>query len=212
MSSPLAIANLAVKLVFLGFLVYPILRPDLPQFEGKAMAARAGFYWLAVAIVPAIWWLRGRPRPYPHAIDMLVVAPFLIDTAGNAFDAYAWKPFDDIAHFLNWALLVTAFALALARLPQLGRWTIWGLAVGFGASTHILWELAEWVVMKVGGAGGLQLTYEDTIGDLFLSFSGSVAGSTVAALLLVPLVWRRAAADRYGEARRPAAVDNGGNQ
>jgi hypothetical protein len=38
--------------------------------------------------VPAIWAARGRRHPYPFAVDMLFVLPFLIDTIGNALDLY----------------------------------------------------------------------------------------------------------------------------
>jgi hypothetical protein len=113
-------------------------------------------------------------------IDILVVLPFVIDTGGNVFDLYSIWWFDDVAHFLNWWILVSAFALALRR-TSLGRLPSWSIAVGFGAATKILWELGEYTVMKLGSSG-LQLTYEDTIGDLALGGAGTLLGATIVAV------------------------------
>jgi len=41
----------------------------------------------------------------------------------------------------------------------------------------------EWVVQEMGTTG-LQLTYDDTVGDLVLSASGGVLGATVTAAAL----------------------------
>ena len=46
-------------------------------------------------------------------------------------------------HFLTWVPWVVAFGLLLVTYaPPLPRWAVFGLVVGFGAVTHILWELA----------------------------------------------------------------------
>ena len=173
--------NVAAKVGLVALLAYGTFS-GAEQFEGKGMGARLATYPISTLIVPVAWWLRGRRPPYPHLVDLLIVAPFLIDTAGNTVDAYSWKPFDDIAHFLNWALLVTGFGAFLSSL-RLGRLNTFAVAVAFGASTHIVWELLEWVVMQLGESG-LQLTYEDTIGDLALSFAGTIVGAVVAARML----------------------------
>jgi hypothetical protein len=174
--------NVAVKALLVGMLVFSVAS-GLERFEGKAMLARALTYPIATLIVPVVWRLRGSPRPYPHVVDMLIVLPFAIDTGGNVLDLYSLWWFDDVAHFLNWLVLVSAFTLALRR-TQLGLLPSWGLAVGFGAATEILWELGEYAVMKLGSSG-LQLTYEDTIGDLALGGCGTLLGAT-----LVSAAWR----------------------
>ena len=54
---------------------------------------------------------------------MLLVAPFLVDVAGNALDLYdsiVW--WDDLNHFVNWALLCGALGAAL--LVVLGLLTL----------------------------------------------------------------------------------------
>jgi hypothetical protein len=176
-------ANIAIKALLIAMLLFSTFS-DLERFNGKAMGARALTYPIAALIVPAVWWLRGRPRPYPHVIDALIVLPFAIDTGGNVLDLYSLWWFDNVAHFLNWTILVSAFTLALRR-TGLGAFPVWGLAVGFGAATEILWELGEYAVMKLGSSG-LQLTYEDTIGDLALGGCGTLLGAT-----LVSVAWRR---------------------
>jgi hypothetical protein len=89
-------------------LLLAVLRPDLPQFEGKAMTGRALTYPIAAFVVPLAWWLYGRKRSdrYPYPLDILLTLPFLIDVAGNALDLYDsidW--WDDANHFVNWGCL-----------------------------------------------------------------------------------------------------------
>ena len=185
-SGPLLVLNVAAKLLLAGLLIFSLVASDLPQFAGKAMTARALTYPWSALLVPAVWWLRGRPSPYPHLVDALIVLPFLIDVAGNAANLYnTTRYFDDIAHFVNWALLVTAFGAIVASLP-LGRLNAAALTLGFGTTANVLWEIAEYIVMRLGSSG-LQLTYEDTIGDLALSFCGTLVG----VLLTAALLWGR---------------------
>jgi hypothetical protein len=164
--------------------------PDLPQFEGKGMAFRAPFYLLPMAVVPVVWRLRGRPAPYPHLVDALVVSPFLVDTLGNALNFYeTFSATDDVLHFLNWVLLVGGITLALLR-TYLTPLAIWTMASGIGGLAIIWWEAAEWLVQELGTAG-LGLTYEDTIGDLLLSSTGGAVGSALALWLCRDLDRRR---------------------
>ena len=80
----------------------------------------------------------------------------------NLYDTF--EQFDDILHFANWTFLVAALVLFVA--PQgLARWNLVLLGSGFGAIAIIAWEAVEWVVQEMGTTG-LQLTYDDTVGDL----------------------------------------------
>jgi len=176
-----------VKAALVGLLLFAVARPDLPQFHGKAMVARALTYPLAAVIVPVVWWFRrGRTRgSYPYALDALLALPFLIDVAGNAanlYDRIDW--WDDANHFVNWAILVAAFGQLLVRLP-VGRLNAFGLAVGFGGVTAVLWEFAEYFTF-IRNSPELRTAYTDTLGDLALGLSGSV----LAAGLTVTLLWR----------------------
>jgi hypothetical protein len=191
--------DVAVKAALIGLLVVAVALPDLPQFEGKAMAGRALTYPISTVIVPLGWWFFARPRgsPYPYALDILLVLPFLIDVAGNAADLYDsidW--WDDANHFVNWGLLVAAFGQLLLRL-RVGRLEAAALAVGFGAVTAILWEFGEyWTFIR--NSPELDTAYTDTLGDLALG----LGGSAVAALLTVTVLWR----DATTSSARPAAT------
>jgi len=161
-----------------ALVVLALAAPDLPQFEGKGMGARALTYPISAVLVPLLWWTRGRRPPYPHLVDALVVLPFAIDLAGNALGLFdTVNHFDEVTHLLNWTLLVAAFGLAVSRLP-ITRLNAWALAVGFGATTHLAWELIEYGVMSLGFYG-LDLTYSDTIGDIAVAFLGTLVGALV---------------------------------
>jgi hypothetical protein len=115
------------------------------------------------------------------------VLPFLIDTAGNALDLYDsvdW--WDDANHVVNWFLLVLGFGQVLLR-TQLSAAVVFGLAAGFGAITHILWEIGEYFAFIRDNPDEYETAYTDTVGDLALS----LAGSMLAALALAIHVRRR---------------------
>lgn len=177
--------NIIIKIVNVALILLSIIYPDLPQFQGKAMGARLIFYPLAALIVPILWWFIARKCCYPHLIDILVVIPFILDSGGNALNLYNTTPsFDRFAHWFCWVSLTTAFGSAVS-VPQITRINVFALALGFGAITHLLWEIAEFIVMRMG-ASGLQLTYYDTLDDLILSFVGSL----VASILVITIFWK----------------------
>jgi hypothetical protein len=188
-------ANLAAKGALAAVLLYGVVRSDLPQFAGKSPGGRLAVYGVALLLVPAVWRGLGdrvAGRPYPYAIDLCVVAPFLLDSTGNAlnlFDTVSW--FDELTHLVNWIPWVTAFGLALHYAPPLPRWAHFGLVLGFGAVTHILWELGEYVAF-IHDSPELDTAYTDTLGDLALSLTGSLIGAT----LVVTVLWDRTVAAR----------------
>jgi hypothetical protein len=156
----------------------------LPQFHGKSMTGRAVAYPIAALLVPVTWWVVSRRRriAYPVAVDILVVLPFFIDTVGNAanlYDSVSW--WDDANHFVNWAILAAGFGALLLR-THLGPWPLFGLVVGFGATTAIVWELLEYVTF-IRNSAELETAYHDTLGDLTLGLTGSAVSATAIALL-----------------------------
>jgi hypothetical protein len=181
----LLVVDIAVKALLIGLLLLAVTRPDLPQFEGKAMTGRAAAYPIAALLVPIVWWLRrrrGRGGEYPYAVDILLVLPFLIDVVGNALDLYDsidW--WDDANHFANWAILVAGFGQVLVRL-RLSPALLCGLCVGFGAVTAILWEFLEYFTF-IRNSPELRTAYTDTLGDLALGLTGSVVAAAVTATL-----------------------------
>jgi hypothetical protein len=177
----LAALNIAAKLALVGLLAFGAFS-GLQQFEGKAFGARLAVYPLAALVVPAIWLLRGRQPPYPHLVDLLLVAPFLIDVLGNTFDLYDTVDWwDDANHFVNWALLCAAFGVALRRSP-LSRLVLFALIVGFGATTAIGWEIAEYFAF-IRHSSELATAYTDTLGDEVLGTAGAALAALCCALV-----------------------------
>jgi hypothetical protein len=182
-SAALAV-DVALKGALVGLLVFAAARQDLPQFHDKSMTGRAIGYPLAALVVPVAWFVlsRRRRRRYPVVVDILVVLPFVIDMAGNAanlYDTISW--WDDVNHLVNWAILVGGFGVLLLS-TTLDRWPIFGLAVGFGATTAILWELLEYVAF-IRHSPELKTAYHDTLGDLALGLAGSVVAGLLVAFL-----------------------------
>jgi hypothetical protein len=178
----LLLLDLAVKLALVVLLLFGAFS-GLERFEGKAMTGRALAYPLAAVIVPIGWWLWFRRNRYPYALDILVVLPFLIDTAGNALDLYdsvSW--WDDANHVVNWLVLVLGFGTALLR-TRLQPAVVFGLALGFGAVTHILWEIGEYFAFIRDNPDEYETAYTDTIGDLGLSLTGSLLAAVAVAAL-----------------------------
>jgi hypothetical protein len=185
--------NIVVKSLFLTALVAAVLLHGvLPQLEGKAMPGRAVLFWMTAALVPITWRMLGRPTPYPHLVDTLVVVPFLGDIMSNFLRLYSsvsW--WDSFGHFANWVLLCSAAGLLLLTLP-LARANVLALVIGFGAFTHVMWELAEWGALLVG-ARKLGLTHQDTMTD----FCFGMTGTLVAAIIISTVCWDRAMAERH---------------
>ena len=174
--------NIAVKAALILLLAFGAFS-GLERFAGKAFGWRLIGYSIAALIVPAIWAARGRRSAYPYASDVLFVLPFLIDTIGNALDLYDtidW--WDDANHFVNWALLSGALAAALARTHIRGA-ELFGLVVGFGGVTAILWEIGEYFAF-IRNSSELATAYTDTLGDMALGLSGSTLTATIAVVVL----------------------------
>ncbi len=177
--------NLALKAALVALLAFGAFS-GAEQFKGKAFGWRLATYPLAALVVPAGWLLRGRPAPYPHAMDVFLVLPFFVDVAGNALDLYDTVDWwDDANHFVNWALLSTAAGLFVARATDAGRAEHVALVIGFGATAAILWELAEYVSF-IRNSPELETAYEDTLGDMALGLCGSLFAAGVTAALPRP--------------------------
>jgi hypothetical protein len=176
--------DVAFKLALVGLLAFGAFS-GLEQFEGKAFGWRLVFYPLAAIIVPLGWWLAGKPRPYPYALDILLVSPFLVDVVGNALDLYdtiSW--WDDLNHFVNWALLSLAVGQLILRF-ELPRFAIFVMVVGVGATAAILWELGEYIAF-IRDSEEYDTAYTDTLGDMMLGLGGSIVAGVATATVLRP--------------------------
>jgi hypothetical protein len=183
--SPLAVINIGVKFVLLALIAFYLLNPDLPQFQAKVMPLRSALFPVAAMLIPAVWLLRGRPRPYPHLIDTLVVTATVVDYGGNAADWYRFWWFDHTVHFTNMVILTTAFGLLLANTGW-PRLALAGLALGFGSVLHTIWEITEFTIAWFY-ATDLHVDNLTTIRD----FGAGLVGSTLGATLVYLFFWNR---------------------
>ncbi len=185
--TPAAFAvNMAVKAALFGAFVVALTVP-LDVLEGKAMGFRAPLFLASAVLVPVIGRLR-HWEPRANCGDALLAAPFLLDTLGNLLGIYDEFPVtDDVLHAVNWVLLVAAFHAFRFRNVNDSRDALL-LGYGFGAIAIVWWEALEWLVSEdgIGGAGGLSLTYGDTVGDLVLSSTGGLVGSWLGMWLFGP--------------------------
>jgi hypothetical protein len=176
--------NLAVKALFVGLLAFGAFS-GMEQFEGKAFGWRLVFYPIAAVVVPIGWWIAGKPKPYPYALDILLVSPFLVDVLGNTFDLYdSIEWWDDLNHFVNWGLLSLAVGQLVLRF-RLPRVETAVIVVGVGAVAAILWEVGEYFAF-IRNSDELDTAYTDTLGDMSLG----LAGATVAAIATATLFAR----------------------
>jgi hypothetical protein len=186
-------ADIAMKVALIALLVFAVTHPNWPRFADKAMVARAVAYPLLVAVVPVVWAWRQRHRAggavsaYPSLVAFLVTVPFVVDAAGNALDLYnRIDAFDDVCHFINWAVLSMAVGIALLGHPTLPPWAVAGLCTGFGSTTAVLWEIGEYGAFVTKTPERFSL-YRDTMGDLALG----LAGSAIAGLICLAVARRQ---------------------
>ena len=179
------ILNVIIKVGLVLLLAHAVLFPDLPQYAGKGIGSRIVLYPLGVVIVPLVWWIagaiRGRRGSYPLAADVLISAPFTIDTLGNALNLFntvdAW---DDIMHFTQWLLLLGGIGVLLRRIVT-PRWLLGMFVATLGTFIALLWEIAEyWAFLR--NSPELQTAYTDTLGDMTLGTLGASLSGLVLAL------------------------------
>jgi hypothetical protein len=178
-SDPWTAVALSLKAALVALVLLAVTHQQWHRFANKAMTARAVLYPLVALLVPVVWLAARRRFPYPGLVDALLVLPFVIDLAGNALDLYdrvSW--FDDACHFGNWAILVSAIGVPVAR--RCGPWVTLGLCAGLGAAIAIVWEIGEYGAFILKTAESVT-AYRDTVGDLALGLSGSVVAGLVAA-------------------------------
>ena len=189
MTKRLLTIDLVLKAALVVLLLHALVFPDLPQYQGKGIGWRLLLYPISSILVPVVWYgMRRRladDAEYPYLIDICVGLPFLIDTAGNSANLYdSVKWWDDAMHFVTWVPWVLAFGLAVRRRPNLRRFDVAAITIGFGAATHIAWELLEYVAFIRDNPNEYETAYGDTMGDLTMSLLGSITGGLLVATVL----------------------------
>jgi hypothetical protein len=170
----------AAKASVVALAIDAFLNSSSPRYRGKAMRVRAIGYAGGMLLVPVAWRLRGRPEPYPRELDLAVTLPLLVDAGGNAIGIYQRAHVDDLIHFADGATFASVVgALATPRVRT--SWEAAGVAATAGIAAAALWEIGEWVGLKLG-AKGMDLSYDDTITDLAETAAGALLGGIVTLL------------------------------
>ncbi|ADB35692.1 hypothetical protein Kfla_6700 [Kribbella flavida DSM 17836] len=172
-------ATAALFLLLLTALIWP----DLSGIKGKASTARLVVYPLGAMVLPLWWWAYGRSRSalhtsFPWAAHLLITLPWLVDLIGNRlnlFDTIAW--WDDAMHFVLWGLLTAGVLLAFAPWP-LSRGLTAFVALGFGVTAAVIWELGEYYAF-IRHSAELRTAYTDTLGDLSLGTLGALLAGLI---------------------------------
>jgi hypothetical protein len=170
----------AVKATVIALAIDAFLNSDSPRYHGKGMRLRAIGYAGGMLFVPVAWRLRGRREPYPRALDFAVTLPLLVDAGGNAIGIYRRAHVDDLIHFADGAL-VSSVVGALATPRVRTSWEAAGVGTLAGTAAAGVWEIGEWIGMKLG-AKGMDLSYDDTMTDLIETTAGAVLGGLVTLL------------------------------
>ena len=169
-----------IKATIVALAIDAFMNSTSPRFRGKAMRVRALGYTGSLLLVPLAWRLRGRREPYPRKLDLAVSLPLLVDAGGNAVGMYQQAHVDDLVHFADGALL-TAVVGALATPRTRTPWEAAGVATAIGTAAAAVWEMAEWVALKLG-ATGMDLSYDDTMHDLLETTAGAALGGVITLL------------------------------
>jgi hypothetical protein len=170
----------AAKASVVALALDAFVNSDAPRYSGKGMRLRAVGYTGGLLVVPLAWRRAGRPQPYPRELDLAVTLPLLIDAGGNAIGIYRRAHVDDLIHFMDGAIVASvAGALATPRVRT--SWEAAGVASLAGIAAAGLWEIGEWVGLKLG-ARGMNLSYDDTMVDLAETAAGAVLGGVITLL------------------------------
>ena len=176
----LTAAIAAVKATVIALAVDAFLNSSAPRYHGKGMRLRAIGYTGGMLLVPVAWRMMGRKDPYPRALDLAVTVPLLVDAGGNAIGIYRRAHVDDLIHFADGALVASIVgALVTPRVRT--SWEAAGVAAASGTAAAGIWEIGEWIGLKLG-AKGMDLTYDDTMTDLIETTAGALLGAAVTLL------------------------------
>lgn len=174
------VAITAAKAAVIALAVDAFVNSSSPRYHGKGMRLRAIGYAGGMLLAPLAWRLRGRREPYPRELDLAITLPLLVDAGGNAVGIYQRAHVDDLIHFADGAIVSSVFG-ALATPRARTPWEAAGAGVAAGGLFAGLWELGEWIGLKLG-AKGMNLSYDDTMVDLAETIAGAGLGGVVTLL------------------------------
>jgi hypothetical protein len=204
----LTTAVVVTKTLTTAFAIDAFLNANSPRLRGKVIRTRAIGYAGGLLIVPVLWRLLPEHGRYPRVLDLAITIPLLLDAGGNALGLYQEAHVDDVVHLANGAIVSgVAGALIAPEVDELWQAALAGAGISVASAT--LWELAEYVALRLG-AGGMDLTYDDTMADLAEGMLGAALG---AAFTLTRVPRSRTERHRHGwrgplglRNRRPATA------
>src|SRR5918992_1507178 len=127
----------------------------------------------------------------PRLYDLGFTIALILTGWGEALGLYdAWKPYDNVVHFVVPMLCSQVAYIALARIEVLPDMReeftprhyagIFTITFALGVAIGGLWEIVEWASDEVFGSN-LSMGNDDTVGDLISDTLGAATGG----LLLV---------------------------
>jgi hypothetical protein len=161
-------------------------------FAGAAVFAVLGeLGGVANLLVAGVGLLVARAAELPRLYDLGFTVAMILTGWGEALGLYdAWKPYDNVVHFVVPALTSQVAYISLARIEVLPdmredftprHYTgIWLITFALGLAIGGLWEILEWSSDGLFGSN-LSMSNDDTAGDLIADSLGAAAGG----LLLV---------------------------
>jgi hypothetical protein len=170
----------------------PIDLLRLTFFAGAAVFAVLGeLGGVANLLVAGVGLLVARVADLPRLYDLAFTVAMILTGWGEALGFYdAWKPYDNVVHFIVPMLTSQVAYISLARMEVLPDMRedftprhyagIWTITFALGVAIGGLWEILEWSSDGLFGSN-LSMSNDDTAGDLIADSLGAAAGG----LLLV---------------------------
>jgi hypothetical protein len=161
-------------------------------FVGAAIFLAAGeIDGMGNLLVAGIALIVARAVDLPRLYDLSFTVAMIFTGWGEALGLYdAWKPYDNVVHFIVPMLCCQVAYIALARVEVLPDMRedftprhyagIFTITFALGVAIGGLWEIVEWASDGVFGSN-LSMGNDDTVGDLISDSLGALAGG----LLLV---------------------------
>jgi hypothetical protein len=130
--------------------------------------------------------LLARAVNLPRLYDLGFTIAMILTGWGEALGLYdAWKPYDNVVHFVVPMLCSQVVYIGLARIEVLpdmredftpNRYAgIFTVTMALGVAVGAIWEIFEYTSDSVFGSN-LQLSNRDTVGDLIADTLGSATG------------------------------------
>jgi uncharacterized membrane protein YjdF len=144
---------------------------------------------VANLLVGGVALLVARAIDLPRLYDLGFTIAMIFTGWGEALGLYdAWKPYDNVVHFIVPMLTSQVAYIALARievLPDLREEFsprhyvgIFVVTFSLGVAIGGVWEIFEWASDGVFGSN-LSMGNDDTVGDLVSDTLGALAGGTL---------------------------------